>query len=72
MTHDNYTDLKLVSCTSVATGCTVHPQRHEVMLSQMVNSVNISTKCKDLIFRAKQSRVGLRKPPKYNSSKHSV
>lgn len=72
MTHDNNTDLKLVSCTTVATGCTVHPHRHEVMLSQIVNSVNISKKCNNLIFRAKQSWDGLRKPRKYNSSKHSV
>jgi len=72
MTHDNNTELKLVLCTTVATGCTVHTHRHEVTLSQVVNSVNISKKCNDLIIRAKQSQVGLTKPPKYNSRKHSV
>jgi hypothetical protein len=63
MTHDNNIDLKLVSFTTSATVCTVHTHRHEVMLSQMVNSIKISKKCNALIFRAQQSRVGLRKYP---------
>jgi len=70
MTHDNNTGLNLSH--ALYTGCTVHPQRYEVMLSQMVNSVNIPKKCTAFIFSAKQSWVELRKSPKHNSSKQSV